>query len=283
MMHFLLKSTIYLAVIALSTNALSAKEWRGIVPLVSTRSQTEKLLGLPRQNSQWFSYYNLPNEIVVLRFQSAPCDSFGLGWNVPAGTVVGIGVIPKGIHRKEEYFGNNDFKLDEHNAGFIYYSDEATGFEIETYKDVVTLVDYYPRVSDERLRCPRIQECCFDVFPRFDEYQKLSFADEKARLDNFVIQMNQRMGRGVLEVVGPTSKIRAHRMKLAARAKAYLARERALESERLLVVDGGYGPDTLTRLSIYSIGGLASRIYLFPEKDPENTAPNKRLERTRRE
>jgi hypothetical protein len=204
-----------------------------------------------------------------------------LGWNVPAGTVVGIGVIPKGTHRKEEYLGKGDFKRDEQNAGFIYYSDEAAGFEIETYKDLVTLVDYYPGVSDERLRCPRIQECCFDIFPRFDEYQKLSFGDEKARLDNFVIQMNQRLGRGVLEVVGPTSKTRAQRMKLGARAKAYLVRERALEPERLLVVDGGYGPDVLTRLSLYSIGGLPSRIYLFPEKDPENTAPNKRLERTR--
>ena len=71
-------------------------------------------------------------------------------------------------------------------------------------------------------------------------------------------------------------------MKLAARAKAYLVRERALEPERLLVVDGGYGPDVLTRLSLYSIGGLASQIYLYPEKDPENTPPNKRLERPRR-
>ncbi|HSE24899.1 MAG TPA: hypothetical protein VLB68_24780, partial [Pyrinomonadaceae bacterium] len=81
---------------------------------------------------------------------------------------------------------------------------------------------------------------------------------------------------------GPTRKNREQKMKLGARAKAYLVRERALEPERLLVVDGGYGPDAVTRLSLYSIGGLASGIYLFPEEDPENTAPNKRLERTRR-
>jgi hypothetical protein len=141
-------------------------------------------------------------------------------------------------------------------------------------------VDYYPTASDDRLRCPKIDKCCFDVFPRFDEYQKLTFEDEKARLDNFLIQMNQRSERGVIEVIGPSMKVRDQGMKLAARAKAYLVRQRGLEPERLLLVDGGYGPDSLTRLSLYSIGGVPSRIHVFLEKDPTNVAPNKGLQRT---
>jgi hypothetical protein len=152
--------------LTLSSNVVIAKEWRGIVPLISTRVQVEQLLGVPRKSSQWSSYYNLSSEIAVIQFQSAACDSFGLGWSVPAGTVVGIGVIPKGSHRKEEYLLTSEFKIKDNGGGFIYYSDEAAGLSIETYKNLVTLVDYYPGASDERLRCPRIQECCFDFFPR---------------------------------------------------------------------------------------------------------------------
>ena len=271
---------------AVMGNVVIAKDWRGIVPLKSTRIDVERLLGVPNKASKWSSYYNLSSEIVVLQFQSTACDNevgkFGLGWNVPPGIVVGIGVIPKGIHRREEYLLSNEFKVDE-NAGFIYYTDEAAGLSIETYQSLVTLVDYYPGTRDEPLRCPRIQKCCIDFFPRFDEYQVLSFEDEKARLDNFLIQMNERSARGTIEVVGPSKKIRDQRMKLAGRAKAYLVKERGLEPERLLLVDGGYGERSITRLSLYSIGGPASRIYVFPEKDPGNTAPNNGLQRTRRE
>lgn len=40
------------------------------------------------------------------------------------------------------------------------------------------------------------------------------------------------------------------------------------EGERLLIVEGGFRETVATRLSMYSIGGVVSRIYLFPEKDP---------------
>ena len=270
-------------VIAVSGHVVLAKEWRGIVPLKSTRVQVEQLLGIPKTSSPWSSYYNLPSEVVVVQFQSGPCDQFGLGWNVPVGVVVGMGVIPKGSHRKEEYLLTREFKTDDSNGGFIYYSDEAAGISIETYKNLVTLVDYHPGARDEQQRCPRIQECCYDFFPIFDEYQKLPFEDEKARLDNFLIQMNQRSARGLIQVFGPSIKDRDQGLKLATRAKAYLVRQRRLEPERLLLVDGGYRSESVTRLSIYSVGGLPSRIYLFPEKDPVTTRPTNRMRKVLRE
>ena len=249
---------------------VAAKEWRGIVPLESTRADVERLLGV-QQSSKWASYYNLSREIVVFHFQSQSCDGdmFGLGWNVPAGTVVGIGIIPKGEHRKEEYSLPSNSSVQDSGGGFIYYSDNAAGVSIETYKNLVTLVDYYPGASQDNLRSPQIQECCFDFFPKFDEYQQLSFSDEKARLDNFLINMKERFGRGTIEVVGPTKRDRQNRMKLAERAKKYLVNQQGLEVERVLLVDGGFRDRVGTRLSLYSIGGLVSRIYLFPEKDPK--------------
>ena len=255
-------------VTTLFASSAIGKEWRGIVPLKSNRTEVEKLLGVPVRSSPRGVYYNLSNEIVVVEFQTVGCDRFGLGWNVPSDTVVGIGVIHKGIHRKEEFLAGSDFKSNDSETEFRYYTDEVAGLTVETYKNVVTLIDYHPGASDERLRCPQIERCCFDLFPKFDEYGKLSVQDERARLDNFLLQMNQRLVRGTLEVIGPSRDARNKLMKLAERAKSYLVRQRKLEAERLLLIDGGYGEASLTRLSIYSIGGLGSGIYLFPEKDP---------------
>jgi hypothetical protein len=64
-------------------------------------------------------------------------------------------------------------------------------------------------------------------------------------------------------------------MRRASRAKRYLVEKRGLEAQRLLIVDGGYRDSSYTQLHLYSISGIASRIYIFPEKDPARSVPNK--------
>ncbi len=245
-----------------------AKDWRGIVPLKSTRADVERLLGKPSSSG----YYNLRNEIVSFDFQREPCDSemekFGFGWNVPPGTVTEIGIIPKGVHRKDEYQLAGDSKIEDNGFGLVYYWDNAAGFMVETYRGLVTLVDYYRKSSEERLRCPRVEKCCIDFFTKFDEYGALTFEDIKARLDNFHFQINALSGRGTLVVLGPSRKIRAQQMKRAAREKDYLVKKRGLEPQRLLIMDGGYATTSYTSLFVYPIGQFP-RIYLAPEKDPQ--------------
>jgi hypothetical protein len=273
----------FLFVIASATMVLP-KEWRAIVPLRSTREDVERILGTPQRRAEWRSYYSLPTEIVVVHFQVGTCDGdrFGLKWNVPPGTVVSIGVIPKGLHSKEEYLSPNNFAGHDNGAGFERYTNAAEGLSVETHKKLVTLVEYYPEASKELLQCPQLEKCCVDFSTAFDEYSSISFEDEKARLDNFLIHLNEVSGRGVITVVGPSKRARDQLMKRAARAKAFLVRERRLEQERLLLVDAGYRAESATNLSMYSIGGLVSWIYIFSQDDPLNVAPNKRLERTRR-
>lgn len=253
--------------------AVSAKDWRGFVPLKSTRADVERVFGVQKQASEPMVLYKLPNELVVFHFQTFDCDSklgkFGLGWNVAMGTVVEIGVIPRGIHRKDEYKLSSDVNVDDRGGGLVYYTDNAAGWSVETYQNLVTLIEYYPEASQNNLQCPRIQEGIIDFFPLFDEYRKQSFADEKARLDNFVIHMKERLGRGTIEVRGPTKKDRQQLMKRAARGKRLLVKKRGLEPERLLIIEGGFSKEGVTRLSLYSIGGLPSRIYLHLEPDPE--------------
>jgi len=270
MNYMLCKIAVCAIWLLVAVTAVGAKDWRGIVPLKSTRSDVERVFGVQKQASEPVALYKLPNELVVFHFQTFACDSkagnIG-GWNVPLGTVVEIGVIPRGIHRKDEYELSSDAKVDHRGRGLVYYTDDAAGWSIEIYQNLVTLIEYYPEASQDNMQCPRIEDGIIDFFPTFDEYGKLSFEDEKARLDNFVISMNKYFYRGTIEVFGPTKKDRQQLMKLATRGKRYLVKVRGLEPARLLVIENGFSKKGVTRLSLYSIGGLPSRIYLHLEPD----------------
>ncbi|MDQ2922551.1 MAG: hypothetical protein M3R52_13185 [Acidobacteriota bacterium] len=266
-----------------TAQSVSAKEWRGIMPLRSVRADVERLLGPPSQGSPHGSYYSLRNEIAVIHFQSISCkDSCGFGWNVPIGSVISIGVIPKGDHGKEKFDSGVDFKVENGGAGFVYYTNEHDGLTLEKYKERITLIIYSPTEKEAALQCPSTRECIADFFPKFDEYGNLSFEDEKARLDNYVIQMKNLLGRGALVVVGENRAVRIGLLKRAERAKRYLVQKRGFEAERLLIVDGGYQTSSYTQLHLYMIGGVVGRIHLFPEKDPGPVAPNKALQLTAR-
>jgi hypothetical protein len=265
----------------LATSVAIGKEWRGIVPLKSTRADVERVFGVAKNPSDWISLYKLANEIVVFNFETQGCDTdlgaFGYAWNVPLGTVTSIGIIPRGAHRLEEYKAANNFKIDDNGTGFVYYTDASAGFMIENYKNLVTLVEYYPESAQAKLQCPRTRECCYHLYSRFDEYSDIPFADEKARLDNFMFQLNAGFWRGTLEIQGPSKEDRQRRMKLAARGKRYLVKERGLEPERLLIVDGGFNEIGFTRHAMYSMGGVGTRLYLYPRKDPATAPPATRL------
>lgn len=258
-------------------NVVAGKEWQGIVPLKSTRADVERILGAQKESTEWISYYKLANQIVVVHFEADRCDTetgkFGYGWNVPAGTVTSIALIPRGTHRVEEYKSATNFAVSDDGAGFVHYRDESAGLAIETYKNVVTLVEYSPEAAQQNLRCPQTYTCCIDFFTKFDEYTNISFADEKARLDNFWFQLNSGFARGTIQVLGRSPKDREQRLKRAVRAKNYLVRQRGLEPERLLILDGGYNEENMTRLTWHSIGGVATTIIVFREKDPVNTTP----------
>ena len=72
-------------------NSTAAKAWNGITPLSSTRVEVRKVFGEPAKSFPYADYYSLPEEIVVIWYQTAPCDKqsskIGSGWVVSAGTV----------------------------------------------------------------------------------------------------------------------------------------------------------------------------------------------------
>src|SRR5947209_7922722 len=126
------KFALCLFTLALSLSHVQAKEWRGIVPLQSTRADVERLIGSSTKPK--VPVYELKNESVYIEYAVGPCQEGDTqGWNVPPDTVIYIKVSPK----KEIQFA--DLKIDESNykqvedqhiGGQISYVNEDEGFSI---------------------------------------------------------------------------------------------------------------------------------------------------------
>jgi len=102
--------------------------------------------------------------------------------------------------------------------------------------------------------CGRTTSCTTAIkappaLPRkFDEYGNIRFNDEKARLDNFAIQLqNEPSARGVIVGYGSCD---AEGTTRANRAKDYLVNTRGIDASRIDVIDGGCLPELLVQLWI---------------------------------
>src|SRR5438477_6266384 len=102
--------------------------------------------------------------------------------------------------------------------------------------------------------CPKTFSCTTNIKPppavcrKFDEYGNIRFNDEKARLDNFAIQLqNEPTAQGYIIGYGSCD---AEGMTRANRAKDYLVNTRGIDAGRLVTVDGGCLPELQVQLWI---------------------------------
>src|SRR5262249_27115014 len=146
---------------------IQAKDWNGMTPLHSTRSEVERRFGKPLRSTPYGSYYSFADEIVVFEFQRETCEGdlgrFGIGWNVPFDTVTEIGVIPKRVYQKEKFVIGTDFKMERFDA-VVYYTNEKLGLSVETFNGTVTLLSHSPTEKEAELECPRAEKCCIDFY-----------------------------------------------------------------------------------------------------------------------
>ncbi|MBA2527083.1 MAG: PKD domain-containing protein [Pyrinomonadaceae bacterium] len=107
--------------------------------------------------------------------------------------------------------------------------------------------------------CSRTNSCSTSVIvpvtvtpTRFDEYGDIRFNDEKARLDNYAIQLqNQTGSQGYIIAYGACE---GEGQARADRAKNYLVNTRGIEAGRITTVDGGCRADLAVELWIVPTG-----------------------------
>lgn len=108
--------------------------------------------------------------------------------------------------------------------------------------------------------CGKTASCSIvvDRFPlphKFDEFPGIRFNDEKARLDNFAIELkNSPSAQGYIIVYGASSGPVQLAQSRANRAREYLVNYRAVDARRIITVDGGCRAATDIELWIVPAG-----------------------------
>ena len=89
----------------------------------------------------------------------------------------------------------------------------------------------------------------------FDRYGDISFRNEKARLDNFAIQLlNYPTATGYIHMSAGQVTYKNETRERLARAKAYLVKVRGLDPNRVVTIDCGFTPDLYIVLWIAPLG-----------------------------
>jgi hypothetical protein len=93
------------------------------------------------------------------------------------------------------------------------------------------------------------------VATKFDEYGNIRFNDEKARLDNYAIQLqNAPQSTGTIVAFGGCE---GEGLARAERAKGYLVNTRGIDAGRLTTVDGGCREELVVELWLVPTGAAA--------------------------
>lgn len=237
----------------LSVPSAEAKGWRGIVPLHSTRADVERLLGPPTErHSEYSVLYRTENETLIISYaRGLPC---GVGekfsqWRVPRDTVESIFITPN-MGSPLSQLSIDESKFKKKSGGDrpedIYYINDEDGESLRVFQAQVMEITYSPAASDEHLRCAVAavssnNKCEVLAPPRFDEYEELSQAQEKPRLDNFVIALkDQKGGTGYIISYGGKRARVGEALDRAQRARNYLIKVRHFPPGQLKAIDGGY-------------------------------------------
>jgi len=137
--------------------------------------------------------------------------------------------------------------------------------------------------------CSRTASCSTSVKApnppavKFDEYGNIKFNDEKARLDNYAIQLqNQPGSQGYIIAYGSCE---GEAQARADRAKDYLVNTRGIDAGRLVTIDGGCMSELKVELWIVPTGATAPAASTDNAVSPcpacKKAAPRRRARRGR--
>lgn len=270
--------------ILLCAATAEAKGWRGIVPLHSTRSQVEQLLGPPtEQNSPYSVVYKTANETVIIYYANGrPC---GIGekyghWRVAPNTVINIFITP---HPGSPL---SQLSIDESRSKkFIVghlsetrYVNSRDGEVLTVVGNEVRSIDYFAAADDSHLECPGLPKsdrtnCEYITDPK-DSLGEMGFEQEKLFLDNFFVAVSNKKAMAYIIAYGGKRARPDEAKKRAERAKRYLVGVRHFPASHIKVIDGGYREKRDLELYVVSEGVCPPTPY--PTVDPRDVEIIKR-------
>jgi hypothetical protein len=221
----------------------SARGWRGIIPLHSTRADVERLLG--KSSDECNCVYRTENEIVRVDYAKAPCEGSPRGWNVPAGTVLAFSVGTKNQKFADLHIDESKFSKTYDDASFAYYASPREGIQYTVeHEGDVRDVDYFASTTDLNLRCKCFPADDGSIFRgmAWDSFGRISMDNVLARLDNFTIQLlnSPASWKGRVITYSPLGVARTRAVAYSKRIRDWLFVKRKMDPRRLTVIDGGH-------------------------------------------
>jgi hypothetical protein len=234
----------------------SGKEWRAILPMHSTKSDVIHRLGSPAEENENRLIYHLDKEDVLIVLSGSKFCNYKNS-EIPPGTVLMIQVTPreKFAFKEIRNEGKNwkTFEPSPQDSSWVGYMDDEEGLLVRTFQDSVDRIFYIP-TAKERAACPpyydrpeEMARIILDFSHRpFDRYSNLAFADEKARLDNLAIFLEDKPAWKAYIVVHPGRKKEDTRSRTS-RTTQYLI-SLGLTEERISIIIGAPQDEATTEL-----------------------------------
>jgi hypothetical protein len=143
-------------------------------------------------------------------------------------------------------------------------------------------------VSGYGPNCQASSSCTTTTSPiatarEIDEYGDLQYDDEKARLDNLAIELqNNPQASATIIVYGGRRSPVGTAQRRGERARTYLVNERGIDAGRITVVDGGFREDLTTELWVVPAGAQQPAASPTVDASEVTPAPERRPRRPRR-
>jgi len=270
------KFLIGLCLVLVLASLSYSKQWRGIIPLHSTRKDVEGSIGPPRERNG--TEYDLPRELVIVSYSKGNCvKGWPFGWNIPPGVVTSIRIVPKTkLPLSEAGIDLTGYKQDRKSdtPGRVTYLNQQEGLSVEFNEidGAIQAINYFPTASEQHLLCPgadSVEERAANTLKyRMGSYYNVAFNEEKSELDHLAKELARLPGgwKGYIVVyAGPRARTGEAQAR-ADRAKNYLVREKNLQLRRINTIDGGYRETAQVDLFIVPPGG--PKPVPFPTVDP---------------
>jgi len=269
--------------LALIPHVSYGKTWRGITPLISTRSEVEKLLGKPNVDNNTF---DVPEGRAIINYSDGKrCEEGVPGFgNIPRDTVVEIYLSFKKETKLAELLvaGQDYVQTQAVHTPHVYYTNKAEGIRFASLDGIVLDMTYFGTAADQAaFSCGEYKYAApipsnpdpvrVEQYP-FDSFGNIQLEDAKARLDNFVIQLLQlnavnRQYRAFIIVYGGKSAYAREPEQAAECYKNYLVKTREADSETIVAVAGGYQDEFQVELYIIPINSYPP--VLMPTVSPK--------------
>jgi hypothetical protein len=250
--------------LALAAGDATAREYRGIVPLQSTRADVERLIGRPNEEHG----YVFDGERVLITYSERKGCEEGLprGWNVSTDTVLEVAVFfDAEITLGDVLIRGRAFdEIRAVRTQHVFYVDNQEGVRYKTLGGFVEATTYFgSEADDKKLRCaePRYAAAItadaknkFEQIP-FDSFGKIPFEDAAARLDLFESQLSELNKkesnyRGFIVVYGGRFAYEREAKLFAECSRNYLVTNRQVAEDTLVAVDGGHRDEFVVELFI---------------------------------